>query len=163
MSIDVHAHCVPDELLAALGAEGTDFGIELTGDRRAVIAGGKPTMPIRADLVDFDLRLASMDRTGIELQVLSSWVNLTAYGLDAAHGERWSRRVNESLAAEAQREPGRFLAMATVPLQAPDQAAAELRYATNELGMVGVEIATTVDGTDLVSASLDAFRTRQRS
>lgn len=157
MSIDIHAHCVPDQLLAALAADGAGFGIELTDDRRAVIAGGAPTMPIREDLVDFETRLAAMDRTGIEIQVLSSWVNLTAYGLGDALGHRWSRRVNESLAAEAQRRPERFLAMATVPLQTPEQAAEELRYATRELGMVGVEIATTVDGTDLVTAALDPF------
>jgi len=157
MSIDVHAHAVPAELLDALAADGSDFGIELTPDRRAVIAGGTPTMAIRHDLVDFDSRLAAMDRAGIELQVLSSWINLTAYGLDPSQGARWSRRVNESLAAEAGRTPGRFLALATAPLQHPEMAAAELRYATDELGMVGVEIATTVDGVDLVSADLDPF------
>ncbi len=157
MSIDLHAHGVPAELLDALAAEGADFGIELDGERRAVIAGGEPTMPIRDDLVDLDTRLAAMDRAGIETQVLSSWVNLTAYGLDPDRGERWSRRVNEALAAEASRVPDRLLAMATVPLQAPDLAAAELRHAVEGLGMVGVEIATTVAGTDLVTAELDPF------
>ncbi len=157
MSIDIHAHCVPRELLELLAAEGADFDIELTDDRRAVIADARPTMPIRHDLVDMDARLATMDRTGIEIQVLSSWVNLTAYGLDAARGERWSRRVNESLAEEASRHPDRFRALATVPLQAPELAAGELRYAAQSLGMVGVEIATTVDGVDLVSAQLDPF------
>ncbi len=156
-SIDVHAHCVPAELMAALAADGADFGIELTEDRRAVIAGGRPTLPIRDDLVDFDLRLASMDRAGIELQALSSWVNLTAYGLDAAPGARWSRRVNEALAVEAARRPDRFVALATVPLQDPDVAAAELAYAVGDLGMVGVEIATRVGATDLVTADLDPF------
>ncbi len=157
MSIDIHAHCVPADLLAALEADGADFDIELTDDRRAVIGGAQPTLPIREDLVDLGARLATMDRTGIEIQVLSSWVNLTAYGLDAERGERWSRRVNESLVAEAQRSPDRFRTLATVPLQTPDQAAAELRYATIELGMLGVEIATTVDGIDLVTAGLDPF------
>jgi aminocarboxymuconate-semialdehyde decarboxylase len=157
VSIDVHAHCIPADLLATLEADGSDFGIELRDDRRAVIAGGKPTMAIRDDLVDFDARVAAMDEAGIELQVLSSWVNLTAYGLDAAKGERWSRRVNEALAAEAARRPDRFEVIATAPLQQPDQAAAELRYATTELGMVGVEIATTVGEIDLVSAELDPF------
>ncbi len=157
MSIDVHAHGVPAELLEALTADGADFGIELDRERRAVISGGKPTMPIRDDLVDLDARLAAMDAAGIETQVLSSWVNLTAYGLDPERGQRWSRRVNEALAAEAGRAPDRLLAMATVPLQAPDLAAAELRNAVAELGMVGVEIATTVAGTDLVSAELEPF------
>ncbi len=157
MSIDIHAHCVPAPLLDALAAEGADVGIELDEDRRAVIAGGKPTMPIRDDLVDYTTRLAAMDAAGIEIQVLSSWIDLTAYALDEERGRRWSRRVNEALAGEAAREPDRLLAMATTPLQAPDLAAAELRYAVGELGMVGVEIATTVAGTDLVSAELDPF------
>ena len=157
MSIDVHAHCIPSELMEVLAADGADLGIELTDDRRAVIAGGKPTMPVRDDLISLDARLEAMDKAGIEIQVLSSWVNLTAYGLDANKGALWSRRVNEALAAEAGRSPGRFLALATAPLQEPELAAAELRHATSELGMVGVEIATTVDGTDLVSADLDAF------
>ena len=157
MSIDVHAHCIPSELMDALTADGADFGIELTDDRRAVIAGGTPTMPIRDDLIDLDARLEAMDRAGIEVQVLSSWVNLTAYGLDAKKGEFWSRRVNEALAVEAERSPDRFLAMATVPLQEPELAVAELQNATSELGMVGVEIATTVNGTDLVSADLETF------
>ncbi len=157
MSIDIHAHAVPGELLEALAADGADFGITLDAERRAVIAGGKPTIPIRDDLVDLETRLAAMDAAGLDTQVLSSWVNLTAYPLDAERGQRWSRRVNEALAAEADRAPDRLLAMATVPLQAPELAAAELRHAVRELGMVGVEIATTVAGTDLVSAELDPF------
>jgi aminocarboxymuconate-semialdehyde decarboxylase len=157
MSVDVHAHCIPAELFEALATDGADFGIELDDDRRVIIAGGKPTIPIRDELIDFDTRVETMDRTGIEIQVLSSWVNLTAYGLDADKGEVWSRRVNEALAAEAERGPGRFLALATAPLQEPELAAAELRYATSRLGMVGVEIATTINGSDLVSAQLDVF------
>lgn len=155
--IDIHAHCIPGDLMAALEREGAELGIELTDDRRAVVAGGKPTIPIRHDLIDFETRLAAMDGAGVEIQVLSSWIDLTAYGLDQGMGERWSRRVNEALAQEASRSPERFLAMATAPLQAPELAASELRYATEHLGMVGVEIATRVGGDDLVSAALDPF------
>ena len=157
MSIDVHAHCIPSELMEVLATDGADFGIELTDDRRAIIAGGKPTMPVRDDLISLDARLEAMDKAGIEIQVLSSWVNLTAYGLDPENGALWSRRVNEALAAEAERSPGRFLAIATAPLQEPELAAAELRHATSELGMVGIEIATTVDVVDLVTADLDSL------
>lgn len=155
MSIDVHAHCIPAELVELLEADGAEVGIELTDDRRAAIAGGRTTMPLRTDLTDFDLRLAAMDQAGIEVQVLASWIDLTAYGLDPDKGERWSRRVNEALAAEAARVPGRFLMMATAPLQEPELAAQELRYATTELGAVGLEIATSVAGTELVDADLD--------
>jgi aminocarboxymuconate-semialdehyde decarboxylase len=157
MSIDVHAHCLPAELLAALRADDADFDIEITEDRQIVIAGGIPTIPIRDDLVDFETRLSVMDRTGIEIQLLSSWVDLTAYGLDPERGERWARRVNEALAAEAARRPDRFRALATVPLQVPDLAAAELTYATEALGMVGVEIATRVGDFALAAEQLAPF------
>lgn len=155
MSIDVHAHCIPSELVDLLEAEGAEFGIELTDDRRAAIAGGRTTMPLRADLTDFEMRVEAMDRAQIEVQVLSSWIDLTAYGLNPDNGRRWSRRVNEALAAEAARTPERFMFLATAPLQEPEAAAEELRYAAGELGAVGIEIATTVAGTDLVDAGLD--------
>ena len=44
-----------------------------------------------------------------------------------------------------------------MPLQAPEAAAAELRHAVVELGMDGVEIATTVDGRDLDDPDLEPF------
>jgi aminocarboxymuconate-semialdehyde decarboxylase len=47
--------------------------------------------------------------------------------------------------------------MATVPLQDPRRAAEVLEHAMRDLGMAGVQIATTVDGTDLDRAGLDPF------
>ena len=44
-----------------------------------------------------------------------------------------------------------------MPLQAPDRAAEELRHAVTSLGMVGVEIATTVDGRELDDPELAPF------
>lgn len=42
--------------------------------------------------------------------------------------------------------PARFRGLCTVPLQPPERAAATLRHAVTDLRVVGVEIATTVDG-----------------
>jgi aminocarboxymuconate-semialdehyde decarboxylase len=47
--------------------------------------------------------------------------------------------------------------MASVPMNAPDRAAAELRRARDELGLVGVLIGTSVGETMLDDASLDPF------
>jgi aminocarboxymuconate-semialdehyde decarboxylase len=49
------------------------------------------------------------------------------------------------------------VALGTIPLQDPARAAAELDFAVRDLGMAGVQIATTVDGTDLDEAGLDPF------
>ncbi len=157
VSIDIHAHCLPAEAVDLLHSEGASIGIEVGDDGSVVVAGRPLPMPLRQTLVDRDARLAAMDRSGIDIQVLSPWIDLTAYRLDAEAGARWSRLLNVALAGEAASHPDRFLALGTVPLQSPEAAVAELRYAVDELGMVGVEIGTRVGDIDLVSAGLDPF------
>jgi aminocarboxymuconate-semialdehyde decarboxylase len=159
-SIDVHAHCVPAGVLETLLAEGGRYGIELAekdGRYAALIGGRVQTRDILPSLSDVPRRLAAMDAAGVDVQLLASWIDLTAYSLDAATGVRYSRMFNEGLAATVAEAPDRFRALATVPLQAPDQAAAELRHAITALGHVGVEIATTVDGRELDDLALDPF------
>lgn len=160
MTYDVHAHCVPRGLIELLQVDGPQLGVELFTDEKglnALIAGRVVAGPIRPFLTDPNLRIETMDRTGIDVQVLSSWIDMTAYALGGPGAATYSRRLNELLAEEAASAPDRFLALATAPLQTPERAAEELRYAVRELGMVGVEIATTVDGTDLDQAGLDSF------
>ena len=159
MSIDVHAHVVPAEALGAIERGGGRYGIELLrrdGLPAVRVAGDEP-LAIRGDLVDVARRLAAMDRTGVSTQILSSWVNLLAYTLDGAAGQRFCRMFNEALAGLVEAHPGRFLALASAPLQAPRRAADELRHAVGRLGLVGAEIATTVDGTELDDRGLDPF------
>lgn len=160
MSIDVHAHCVPDGVIETLRAEGGRYGIEIAqqdGRYAALIAGRVPAGPILPGLLDLPRRLAAMDAAGVDVQVLASWIDLTAYALDEASGVRYARMFNEALAATVAGHPDRFRALATVPLQAPERAAAELRHAVTALGLVGAEIATTVDGVELDDPALEPF------
>jgi len=159
MTYDVHAHCIPSAFIDLLKADGHRFGIEVFTDDtglNALFVGRVKAGPFRPFLTDRVRRLETMDRTGIDIQILSSWIDLTGYALEGRGAATYSRRLNEMLAEEASTSD-RFLALATAPLQTPDAAAEELRYAIVELGMVGVEIATTVDGTDLDQAALDPF------
>lgn len=157
---DVHAHGVPIGLLEELERDGDRYGCEVvtTDDGPAVrFAGGLTTPAIRADLHDLDHRLATMDRGRVDVQLFSSWIDLTAYSLPADHGARYARLFNERLAATVQAAPDRLRGLCTAPLQDGTRAAAELRHAVTQLGMVGVEIATTVDGRDLDDPDLDPF------
>jgi len=162
MIYDVHAHCIPAELIKLLRSDGHRFGIEcVEGEKgtEVVFAGKVKAGPLRPFLTDRDRRLETMDRSGIDVQVLASWIDMTGYALDGRSGASYSRRLNEIIAEEAGSVPGRFLALGTVPLQAPEAAADELAHLVKNLGMVGVEISTTVDGTDLDMAGLDPFWT----
>jgi aminocarboxymuconate-semialdehyde decarboxylase len=159
MRYDVHAHVVPTSLLDRLAKDGGRCGVTLVeeGGRWKIAVGAEAPGPVRPDLVDMDARLSSMDRAGVDVQLLSAWIALTAYPLPAHQGVAWARLFNEAMAETVAAHAGRFLGLCTVPLQAPEEAAAELRHAVQRLGMVGVQIATTVAGLELDDPSLAPF------
>ena len=160
MIFDVHAHCIPKELVDWMERHGSEVGIDVDvvdGKTAVVFDSRYRTAPLRSDLTDPVLRLETMDQTGVDVQLLASWVDLTGYQLAADAGLRWARTANDIMAAEAGTAPDRFRALGTVPLQNPSGAAEEVRRAVEDLGMVGVEIATTVDENSLDQADLDEF------
>ena len=82
-------------------------------------------------------RLELMDRTGIELAILS----LNAPGLqrmlraDAALAA--ARKANDKMAEAVARHPRRYAALAALPMHDPDTAARELERCVRELGFKG--------------------------
>lgn len=159
-SYDVHAHCIPSEIMTAIETDGGRFGVavvERDGIRRLLIGGTPSGPPMNPALSDLPARLAAMDRTGVQVQLVSSWIDLAAYTLPSSQGVRFARAFNEALAALIATHPERFLGLCTVPLQAPEQAAAELRHAVGALGMVGAEVGTTVAGRELDDPDLEPF------
>lgn len=93
---------------------------------------------LRRRLLDVhDLRLAQMDRHGIEVMLLS----LNAPAVQAIPDRRvaveTARRANDLLAAEVARRPDRFQAFAALPLQDVDAACRELERCVRQLGFRG--------------------------
>jgi uncharacterized protein len=100
-----------------------------------------------AVLRDLDkTRIADMDATGIDLQVVSH-ANPAAQGMPEAAGVPAARRANDELAAAVARHPERLAGFATLPTGSPAAAADELSRAVSELGFVGAMINSTF-GTD---------------
>lgn len=159
-AIDVHAHCVPAGLLQRLRSEGGRHGLEI-GERggRAVVhvSGGATLGPIKPALADMVDRVAAMDAGGVGVQLLSGWMDMAATALPSTVATRYARMFNEALAEAASGDPGRFRCFATLPLQSPSHAVAELDHAVGVLGMVGAEIGTTVEGRDLDAPELEPF------
>jgi aminocarboxymuconate-semialdehyde decarboxylase len=89
-----------------------------------------------------------MDRLGIDVQVLSPPPVMFCYWAEAKPAQAFARLQNENVAAIAARHPRRFIGMATVPLQDPALAVAELRHARESLGLGAVEIGTCPGGRD---------------
>jgi 2,3-dihydroxybenzoate decarboxylase len=88
-----------------------------------------------ADLTE--LRLADMDAHGVDMQVLSLTFGVEVI-TDPAEAVAAARKVNDYLAEVIAAHPTRFAGFATLPLQDPGAAVAELRRAVADLGLKGV-------------------------
>ena len=149
--IDVHAHAVPDALLSTLDESRGRWGVTVArrADSLAIVVGDAPPTRLKPELVDPQGRLAAMDAAGVDVQLVSPWMNLAATALEPSVAVDFARTSNDALAASVASHPDRFAALANLPLQDPERAAAELRRAVSDLGMVGAEIATRPGGLEL--------------
>lgn len=114
------------------------FGIPSFAGYASKLAAGMDQTGMRDRLVDVsDLRLAEMDKNGVELAVLS----LTAQGVQAEPdpivARERARQANDVLAGHVAKHPSRFAGFAAVPLQDPEAAAQELERAVRQLGFKG--------------------------
>ena len=86
-----------------------------------------------------EARLKEMDEKGITIQALS----LSPPGVqcfESAEGTAWARKINDELAKVVKRHPDRFVGLACIAPQSPEEAADEMERAVSELGMKGVNI-----------------------
>ncbi|GAA0896814.1 amidohydrolase family protein [Pseudonocardia zijingensis] len=104
-------------------------------------------------------RLASMDRAGISVQVLSSATPGPEL-LPPDEAIDFSRAYNDGLAATVREHPDRYAGFATLPLRAPEAAADELERAVVELGFVGTMVNGTTDGKFLDAPEFDCVLAR---
>ena len=88
MPIDVHAHYVPPQLLAAIASEGGDIGVRLLPSGGAQPAlqfdYGFKVRPFFPRLVEpVAQRHAWLDEQGIDHQIVGTWPDIFGYGLPA--------------------------------------------------------------------------------
>ena len=109
-------------------------------------------------LSDIATRLADMDRTNIDIQVVSTAPAQYYYYAEAGFGLELARGINDRLAEIVASHPKRFVGLGTVPLQDSKLATRELERCVKKLGLRGVEIGTNVNGTDLADPRLKLER-----
>lgn len=125
--IGIEEHFLTMEIHAAWKA----IGIDITDPSVAFHSG-----TIEGRLLDLAQdRVALMDETGLDVQVLS----LTTPALHDLGPESigLARRTNDAVAEVIARHPTRFQAMATLPVAMPEEAALELERCVRMLGFKG--------------------------
>jgi len=106
-------------------------------------------------MTDVDVRLAEMDRAGVDVEVLSTTLPGPEMFRDADFGIELAHRANDDLAELVHQHPSRFAGMATLPLQHPAAARRELERAHLELGFPAACLYTNIAGRMLDDPSLE--------
>lgn len=160
-TIDSHTHILTEEAMRLLGKESPVLApmVKGRGTPQVIleINGRVVQDPMPAEIWDVDLRLKDMDANEVDVQVLSPTVFTFFYGADAELALTAAAIQNEEIAAVVKRHPQRFFGLGSVPLQAPDKAAAELRRAVTKLGLRGAMIGTNINGRNLDDPGLEPF------
>jgi len=146
-TIDIHTHYLASTLVAALERR-TELPRISDGAAGRQIEYGKGNVhPVQDNMGDVELRLREMDEQGIDVAVLS--INIP--GVDwfpPEDGLVVARDVNDELADLVAAYPDRLAALATLPMQAPEAAAAELSRVM-AAGFSGALIYSNVAGAPL--------------
>ena len=143
--IDTHAHIVPPEMYATLRKDGARYGVTFTGNEARPIvqlAGSDYVRPLPLFLTNLDQRIETMDRQGIDMQILTGWVDFSAYTMPVDLGVQFSELQNETIAAVVASNPQRYVGAANVPLQDAQSAIAVMQRAREKYDFRAAQIAT---------------------
>jgi aminocarboxymuconate-semialdehyde decarboxylase len=141
LTIDVHGHLYDERYLQELADILASPRSDLERASARILAR---TLTIPASW-DIDDRVDVMDRLRLDAQVLSVSIPFT-YDGDATTRLRMARISNDRLALAAHQYPGRFFALATLPLPDVDASLRELDRCFDDLEMVGVMFGSNVNG-----------------
>jgi aminocarboxymuconate-semialdehyde decarboxylase len=160
-TVDSHTHILTEAAMQRLAKESPSVAPVLKGlnarDATLEIAGKVVQQPLPREIWDVSLRLRDMDANQVNVQVLSPTVFTFFYGHDAALALACASLQNEEIAAVVRKHPDRFIGLGSVPLQAPQIAADELRRSITKLGLRGAMIGTHVNGRNLDHPELEPF------
>lgn len=151
-TIDIHCHLATPESRVPVEehrkAEYEPYDYFMAEDSKHQNKVMFPT--IVESLTDPSARIEHMDRMGVDVQGLATFVSEYHYWAPARSAAESARIQNDNIAAAVSDNPSRFAAVgATVPLQDIDRAIVEMDRAVDELGFQGLQIGGTVAGHNL--------------
>ena len=157
--VDLHTHFFPEtwpDLAERFGTPDWPWLRRDGPDEATVMLGGTEFRSITSACWDPAVRLADMDRDGVDVQVVSATPVLFAYGRPAEQAMECARIFNDALLELCSAGGGRLVPICQVPLQDTDLACRELERAM-AAGMKGVQIGNHVGDRDLDDDGLVTF------
>lgn len=153
LTIDTHAHWYPQEWMDLVRKDapaqgGTIENITHNGHPGYRFVGEKLVNAFSEEFVSLELRLAGMQRQGVDAQALSLTTPMV-YWAKPAFGLALAQCYNDVVSHAHLKYPKQFVGLAQIPMQDPALALRELERASKLPGLRGLYLATNIDGKEL--------------
>src|SRR5262249_47286368 len=159
-AIDTHAHILSEETMRLIGKEAPKVAPKLTpidNDFSVLEVAGTPYRPFPRGGWDLERRLKDMAFSEVDMQVLSNTPQTFLYNQDSSLSATIAALQNDQIAKTVAEHPERFSGIATLPMQAPEKAAEELKRAMRKLGLKGAQIGSNINGKNLDDPELEVL------
>jgi len=157
-TIDIHTHVLADATVKLMQKEIPSLRLKMApydADNAVCEVAGVAYRPFPRGGHDIERRFKDMDAAEVDVHLLSAAPQTWLYGQEAAVGVTASAIQNDEIARLVKEHPERFSGIATLPMQAPDKAAEELRRAMRKLGLHGAMIGSNIGGKNLDDPSFE--------
>jgi aminocarboxymuconate-semialdehyde decarboxylase len=157
-TIDMHTHVLADDTVKLMQKEIPSLGLKMApydADNAVCEVAGVAYRPFPRGGHDIERRFKDMDAAEVDVHLLSVAPQTWLYGQEAAVGVAASAIQNDEIARHVKEHPDSFSGIATLPMQAPDKAADELRRAMRKLGLHGAMIGSNIGGKNLDDPSFE--------
>lgn len=145
-AIDVHGHAVPESVLQLIDRDGHRFGgirlDRVDGRHVIMLPGGEQLRPLPRGMQEGKSRLTWMADQGVATQLVGPWMDIQGNGFEPRHGIPWATALNDAMAEGLPGLEAPVRLLATVYPNDPDAAVREMTRARDQLGAVGVMLAT---------------------
>ncbi len=157
MKLDLHTHFYTDKYFQTIRDLPSEFSFAESSTGQTIITyRGARFFGVTPAMTDVSKRIEEMDRVGIDIEVVSlSTPNV--FFTTAEHQPAVAKMINDSYAELIASRPTRFKGFASIPMDAPDAALAELHRAINDLKLNGVVLLSNIGGKPLTSLEYREF------
>lgn len=159
MTIDIHAHYIPQNLIAIAREHGANMGVRVVDTAGSApsfeFSYGFKVRPFFPKLIESAAqRIAWLNSERIDRQLVATWPDIYGYGLPREECAAWHILLNDTLAGWCGENAGRMSFVASVPLPNAEDAAIEIDRAAG-LGAVAVMVSANVEDRNIGELPLD--------